>query len=562
MSVKERRKQRKFKWWMGAAAIHFALTFVWSSLIFRSGRFDMGLQVLSQRFSDEAERMIHTFYAKALALLLILLFWWLADKVKNGGLPRRQLVAFFGTLGVLTFLIGMGFPENFYLGDSDNLLTFAHAIRNQPFYWHGALTSIYYAACYYVFPHPFAVQFITLMAVSGIVVLGWFRVKGMRPFLILSLFLPETLTVCTSPYRNNLYTILLVLTLLLVLQQRKREGQLSSAGKLAFLFLLAILAVWRTEGIFFSIGLFLVLFAGTLKTHLKDFVKYSVVLIVLAMLLSAPQKIGNEKYHGKDYLIITTAEWLPACLNSKGADLTYDGAAEDLAAIDRVVPVEMIKAMSSRAFHMNNVASGRSVIQTACSPEEAQAYMKAAFRVVLHNMVPFLKGRFNLAMSSNGGEFFLGVGQYEGDPLPFDYSIYDQIEEWCERGKSELLQSGNCSSWEQNGLRRTVNRLIGYGRAAWSDTLSIRFTLLAAACIYLVIWVVKLCRSRAFGRSDWQTALLVCIGIGEIGIVMIGAPEIRTAYYFPTYYFLLALLCHIFWPVVQNIIRRDEVNEG
>lgn len=547
---------------MWAAVIHFALTFVWSSLIFRTGKFDMSLIVLSQRFSDEAEKVIHTVYAKGLAFLMIMLFWWLLDRVRSGEILRKQLTVFLCTFGVLIFLIGMGFPENFYLGDGDNLLTFVHAIRNQPFYWHGALTSIYYAACFYVLPHPFAVQLATLLAVSAIVVLAWFRVKGLRPFLILALFLPETLTVCTSPYRNNLYTILLILMLLLVLWKRDSAGEISRTGKVVFLFLFAVLAVWRTEGVFFAIGLFLVLFVGTLKTNLKSFLKYTVLLIAFAMLLSAPQKIGNEKYHGKDYLIITTTEWLPACLNTKDANLSYEGAKEDLAAIDRVVPVEMIKAMASRAFHMNNVQSGRSVIQTACSPQEAQAYMKAVFRVVLHNIVPFIKGRFNLAMSSNGGEFFLGVGQYEGEPMPFDYSVYDQIDEWCELGKSELAQIGGCAAWEQNGIRRMGNRLIGYARAAWSDTLSLRFTLLAAACIYLVLWVVRLFRTRALRQSGWQSALLACIGIGEIGIVVVGAPEIRTAYYFPTYYFLLALMCRIICPVVVKVIRRNEVNES
>ena len=73
MTVGKKIKESKIKWWMCAAAIHFALTFVWSSLIFQKGRFDIGLVELSRSFSDEAERLVHTVYAKALALLLILL---------------------------------------------------------------------------------------------------------------------------------------------------------------------------------------------------------------------------------------------------------------------------------------------------------------------------------------------------------------------------------------------------------------------------------------------------------------------------------------------------------
>ena len=562
MTVGKKIKESKIKWWMCAAAIHFALTFVWSSLIFQKGRFDIGLVELSRSFSDEAERLVHTVYAKALALLLILLLWWLADKVRSGRIPRKQVITFLCTLGILTILIGMGFPENFYSGESDNLLTFAHAIRNQPFYWHGALTSIYYAACFYVFPHPFSVQLLTLTAVSAILVLGWFRVKGMRLFLLIALFLPETYEICTTPYRTKLYTVLLVLTLFLVLDLRQSGRKVSQAGRLVFLFLFAVLAVWRTEGVFFAIGLFLVLFPGTLKNGWKSDMKSAVLFLCFSVLLSAPQKMGNEKYHGKDYRIITTTEWLPACLNSSGANLSYEGAEEDLAAIDRVVPVDMIRALGSRAFHMENVHSGRSVIQTACSKEEAQAYMKAAYRIVLHNPISFLKGRFNLAMNANGGEFFLGVGEYDGEPIPFDYAVYDPIQEWYELGKAELLQRGFCGEWARNGIRSSVEKLMDAVRAAWSDTLNLRFTLFTAAGIYLVVWLVRLCRSRAFGRSDWQSALLICIALGEIGIITVGAPETRPAYYYPVYYFLLALMCQAVLPAAAELIHGKEVSKG
>lgn len=537
------KKASRIKWWMWAAFLHFICTFVWSRLVFRAGEFDMGLKILSTGISARQEALIHTVYARGLAFLLILLLWWMIGSLFAGGFTKREIATFFGTFFVLLFLVGIGFPQNFFQGEQDNLLTFAHAIRNQPFYWHGALTSIYYAACLYVLPHPFAIQTVTLLAVSVIVVLGLYRVKGAWCFVLLAVILPETMIVITFPYRNNLYAVLLVLTLLLVLQQKQRGRAPSPTGKMVFLFLFAVLAVWRTEGLFFALALFGVLFAGSFQTSLKEFGKATVVFLAMVVLLSAPQKPGNAKYHGKDYLILTTTEWLPACLNVANSNVSYEGAVEDLQAIDRVVPVEMIRALGSRAFHKNNFESGRSVIQTACTESEAAAYMKASFRIVLHNLVPFIKGRWNLAMAANGGRLFLGVGEYMGEPVSFDDGvIYGPIRDQWAICEEEMYQMGFCQQWQQWNLRIRLNEVLAKGRELFGDGLNLRFLLLGAACVALVVWFCRLCRTRKLQTSDWQTALLLCVAIAELGIVTVGAPEPRAAYYYPVYYFLLAVM--------------------
>ncbi len=547
----ESRRLTRPAWWQLGALVHFMATFFWDKLIFRTDTYGFGLEVLDDTVTLETERLIHQLCARGLSLVLILGVWYLGYRLVRGDFSKKELLAFWGIFLGFSLLNLFFFPESFTLMEWDNVIAYSYSIRNIPFYWHNALTTIYYAACFYLFPFPLVVQELSLAAYSGLAVFCFFRLKRARLFALFLLVMPEAWALATNPYRNDLYALVLLWTTVLILSLWERQAIPSPVCSLGLTFLLAILAVWRSEGILFSLMLLSLFLFLRWNTGLPRLLGWAALWAALVVALGIPQKIGTQKYYGSDYTIVTTMGWLQPILNQENANLSYSGAEEDLAAIEAVTPLEWIQEGGITGYRSYNVSQGRDINQSGADSRTREEYTPAAFRLILHNLPAFILDRLNLFLEANRFPSPLTVPEYTGTPNPFPEDTFQEYTTLLDQGLEELYNGSNplVSRWYRSSFRSIVRQRLDALGDAWqqlSGLVNLRLFAYAFSLGYPLLWVIrqlKLLRqgSRVLAKH-WDTALLFLIGAGELGLVTLGAPEPREVYYYPVYFFLTLLM--------------------
>lgn len=538
-------------WWQLGALIHFAATFFWDKLIFRTDDYSLNLEILNNTISFESEKLFHQLCARGLSLILILGVWYLAYRVVRGDFSKKELLTFGGFFLGFSLLHLFFFPESFVVMEWDNIVAYSYAIRNIPFYWHNALTTIYYAACFYLFPLPLTIQELSIAAFSALIVFCIYRLERTRFFTLFLLVVPEAWALISRPYRNNMYTLVLLWTTVLVLYLWEKKAVPSRICSLGLIFLLAILAVWRSEGILFSLVLLFFFLILRWNSSLPRLLGWAALWAALVVALGIPQKIGTQKYYGSDYTIVTTMSWLQPVLNWQEANLSYPGASEDLAAIAAITPLDWIREGGMGGYRAYNFSQGRDINQSMADAQTRSDYTKAAFRLVLHNLEPFIRDRINLFLQGNGIGFKLKLDEYAGQPNPFPEDTYAPYIESLDQGQRELYIESNplVQRWYYSSLRSTVRDQLDSLAASWqqfSNLIDLRLFAYTFSLAYPLLWIFRQLKLLRQGRrmlaEHWDTALLCLIGAGELGLVTLGAPEPRDVYYYPVYFFLTLLM--------------------
>lgn len=547
----ESRRLTRPAWWQLGALVHFMATFFWDKLIFRTDTYGFGLEILDDTVTLETERLIHQLCARGLSLVLILGVWYLGCRLVRGDFLKKELLAFCGIFLGFSLLNLFFFPESFTLMEWDNVIAYSYSIRNIPFYWHNALTTIYYAACFYLFPLPLVVQELSIAAYSGLAVFCLFRLKRSRLFALFLLVMPEAWALATNPYRNDLYALVLLWTTVLILSLWERQTIPAPVCSAGLIFLLAILGVWRSEGILFSLVLlFLFLFLRR-SSGLPRLLGWTVLWAALVAALGIPQKIGTQKYYGSDYTMVTTMSWLQPVLNQENPNLSYSGAEEDLAVIAAVTPLDWIREGGISGYRAYNVSQGRDINQSGADSHTREEYTPAAFRLILHNLPTFILDRLNLFLEANRFPSPLVLPQYTGEPNPFPENTYLEYTTLLDQGLEELYNGSNplVSRWYHSSFRSSVRQQLDALGETWqqlSGLINLRLFAYAFSLGYPLLWVIRQLKMLRQGRRvlarHWDTALLFLIGAGELGLVTLGAPEPREVYYYPVYFFLTLLM--------------------
>lgn len=436
--------------------IHFLLSFLYERriLLFGPGR-DITLPIPRNNIiSDAGERVMGYVISKLFAAVLIFFLWYLFFWVLENRSVKKN-VRFF-LIGFAICLIGvlLIWPLPF-VESIDNYITYSFARRFWPEYWHSAYTGFLYAAALMVVPSP---VFITVFQlIFGFFVMGYLYnrmvdspvLKGKGKYFIFLIFLmPGTYKLFTDSYRTESYALLsmfaVAMTAMDIVDQKKRGTRFLVCNIL----LCGFIGVWRTEGIILGFLLFLVqlLFIYRYKP-LKSALLFLCLLLVFGVFL-LPQKLGDIKYYGKDYSFINSFPSLRNILASSDADLSYEGAEEDLAALEAVTPVELIRYYGMDGYRRYNYANGRQDInQSLAEDETASAYMKAYYRIVWHNLPIYAKTQICMLLKA------IMV-------IPEEYVVYsDQrpvqdLPPWFlmswEVGSQDFERTGFVSKWANN----------------------------------------------------------------------------------------------------------------
>lgn len=551
-------------------AIHFLLSFLFERfiLVFDSGR-DITLPIpRNYIISDTAERVLAYIISKLFAAVLIFFLWYLIFWIVENWRAKKNVRFFLLFFGICLIVILLHWPLT-VSESADNLITYAFARRFWPEYWHGAYTGFLYAAMLMAVPHPVFISVFQL--IFGVFVIGYLYnrivdspvLRGKGKYCVFLVFLmPRTYTLFTNPYRTELYALLcmfaVAMTAMDIVDQKKR----GTVSLVCNIFLCGFLSVWRTEGIILGFLLFFVqlLFVYKYKPRKS-------ALLFLCLLLSfgaflTPQKLGDIKYYGKDYSFINSFNVLKniLCSPESDVDFYYVEMEDDLAALDAVTPIELLRYYGMDGYRRYNYANGRNDInQSLADDETASAYMKAYYRLVIHNLPIYAKTQLSMLLSA-----IMVI------PNPYDVACEESPENdlppwtlnaWDEGGQDLTNTMGfmeKVTNWAPRQLFMVSSRK---AIASFEKTLE-EIYFYSAVLILIPLFEIFLffregIRCLKKKKNLFGLAGIAFLLLGQAAAIVLVMP-MGTVVYFHAYYYCSFILCLIY----GNYLRCRKVQEN
>ncbi|MCM1025852.1 MAG: hypothetical protein NC432_05425 [Roseburia sp.] len=548
--------------------IHFLLSFLYERFIFvfGPGR-DIALPVpRNYIISDTAERVLAYVISKLFAAVIIFFLWSLLFWIIENWKKRRNIRFFLVLFAICLMIVTLIWPLTFY-ASTDNYITYSFARRFWPEYWHSAYTGFLYAALLMVFPNPVFIAVFQL--VFGFFVLGYLYnrivdspvLRGKGKYCVFLIFLiPRTYALFTDPYRTEPYALLCMfavsMTAMDVVDQRKR-GNFSLVCNIL---LCGFLSVWRTEGIILGFLLFLVqlLFVYKYKPR-KILVSFLCLLLSFGMFFT-PQKLGDIKYYGKDYSFINSFNTLKNILCSPDANIYYVGVEDDLMALEAVTPVELIRYYGMDGYRRYNYANGRDDInQSLVDDKTASAYMKAYYRLLIHNLPIYAKTQVSMlltAISIIPNRYNLPCVEPPVNDLPSwtlkawsigeqDYfgtlSFLTPLANW------ESRQRFSTSAWEAIGSFEDILREIHFYSAV----------LILIPLFEIFLFFREGIRFLKKKKNLFGLAGIAFLLLGQAAAIVLVMPATMIVYLHP-YYYCSLILCLIY----ANCLKSRKIQEN
>lgn len=497
--------------------------------------------------SNEMELAIVYILSKVSAGIIIFLLWKLIfaiidKKVSKGTISVFLLIY---TIGVIVGIIL--FPDFFGI-EMDNYSVYLYAIRFLPTYWHSIFTGALYGGCLMVIPHPLSIFLFQWLAFNSVIayiferICRFYKDKKCAFTVLIFFFLPETYNLVFSAYRNNGFTILCLFYysyLFFAMQEKGLHNTLKEM--LAVAYLISFIMVWRSEGILIGVGglLFTLIFIWEFRN--KKSIVVMITLICSLMCLNKIQGVGVQKYYGNDYMILNTMAPLYNILNNPYANLNYEGAEEDLTALDAVIPVEVIKQYGSTltGYRNYNYTCGRPDFNQSMATDEASdRYMKSYYRIIMHNIGDYLDVQINAFYASLGMADKHKTFSYSGDAyIELNDFVYDS---WLQGG-AELNNTFLTTWWQKSPARQTLSvvilKMINIWRELWINS-GLNMLLHVGTIIASVLLICLEFIFAIFGKGKQNLCWIILFGTVfiEMSAVVLFMPEGRNTYMYPTYY--------------------------
>ena len=521
-----------------AALTHMAASFFYERLMFS---WDYLLD-----FSRSDRWMIRLTFlcSKLCGALLIFLFWSAVFALVRRRIPKRALVAFALLALPCLYVVAVRWSA-LYGYEADNALVYYYAIRYLPYAWHHLYTGCLYAGAFMLFPHPAAlalVQSMAFCAVCAYLYLRLVRSFGRRAGLLVLwlVLLPESFFVAFNPYRNDFYAILCLWAagiLLLDWVDGVRRGTPFLVGMAA---VFSLLAVWRSEGALYA-ALLLLAFLLVYHCGLRRCAALCGAFLALFLVLKLPQQAAQQTgaVTAKDYSIVNDFNPLQFILNQKTVNLSYPGAQEDLAALEAVTPLPLLKEFGVDGFRLHNTLAGRESHAAGVSSAAYSAFSRSYWRIVLHNPLLFAQCQLNAFFHAIGAPFAFPDEGYSGpasglsreDFLAQDKTVGDA-------GNAELLAHLRWrldDATPSGSLHVALSEQLNALQYDYSHRLAplswVRRLAVPVAVCALGVWL-------SLRRKRWFPALFAAVLLAEWAALIVFSPEGRAAYYYPVMYLM------------------------
>ncbi|MBO4748880.1 MAG: hypothetical protein J5546_01040 [Lachnospiraceae bacterium] len=557
-------KKRTLKSFMKAEyllpLLHFLASFVyeWIPLWFQPRQEIVTAVAKNDSYSDAFERVMAYGLSKLFAALFIWCLWKLIFKVIRE-FKKNQTVRLFTFLTLAGLLVRVFLWPNGFIHSYDNYVTYSYAIHLYPEYWHSAYTSVVYCACLMVLPHPISISLFQALLFAFDVAYLYARMeanpkvrKAAKWFVFAIIFVPGTYYMIMDAYRTEIYALACMFYLTKILFDIWEGKEYTRLTLAIMAFFSAFLAVWRTEGILLGgMGFFAILIFAK-KLQIKKLIVWLAVFAVAFLLVSFPQKIGNKKYYGSDYSIINSFFVLRNVLNSGSANLSYQGADEDLAAIEAVVPIEAIQAYGLEGYRRHNFMNGHvtDMNQSVTDMETGKAYVKAFYSIALHNPGIYLRtqlGLLRVVICLTDQPYI----EYANVELSKEYPNWE-FRAW-QVGEQELFTAPLVLKWYEWHPRKAIavrvenlgNRLAELRKKTYLSFAILSAIPLLCCCIF-VQGVIRFFK-RAKGQKTLQDLLFAYLSmmlLGQFAIITLVMPERALCYFCAVYAcsFLLILV--------------------
>lgn len=533
--------------------LHFILTFFFERILFVfSNNWDVFVEVPRKTsVSNLTENVIVYCLSKMWALVIIYLIWKLIFAIVNKKIPRDITVLFLLIYVVGAFVNLLNYPS---LVSIDNYATYSYAIRFLPSYWHSIFTGALYAGSMMVLPHPFSIFLFRLLAFDATVAYIYCKLRKVYHgsnlcFLaLLFLVLPETLNILANPYRTHDYVTLCLFYFAYIFFETKEE----SGDKFRKLLIISVLSgfvmVWRSEGIILGLGGLCFSLLNAYKLNKKRILALLLVFAGAFACFSKAQGIGSEKYFGQDYMMMNTLHPLYSILNNPNANFSYAGASEDLEALGAVTPVEFLKQYGDTAGYRNYNYSVRGHVdfnQSGVDDETAARYMRAYFRIILHNLNDYLNVQINFFFGSLGIGSRHAVYSYTDEEktelAPFVYNFW-------QKGHEDIMGTFLSESWAQNTTRIYLNAIVENLKTTWRELWTgtgLNVLLHTCAVISIVVFMcvefILACTQRTRRHIGWF--IFWATNFGELCSIALFMPGSFPLYTYPILYPAYLLLC-------------------
>lgn len=535
--------------------IHFLLSFFYerSILIFGLDR-DIILSI-PRNFviSDTGERVLGYVLSKLFALVMIFFLWNLLFWMIRAWRTRKNLLffLFFSLVGCAGLLLL--WPEPF-AASQDNFITYSYAIRFWPEYWHSAYTSCIYAAMLMVVPHP---VFLTIFQwFFAVFILGYLYnrildspvLKGRGKYGVFLVFLmPGVYTLFTNPYRTELYALLCMFLVSMTAMDIVDQKQRGFSSLLLNLLLCSFIGVWRTEGIILGVLLFALQIVFVYRYRPARAILCFLCMLFLFAAFSVPQKLGDKKYYGKDYSFINSFPALRNILASPDSNLSYEGAGEDLEAIEAVTPVEILRRYGMDGYRRYNYANGRGDInQSLAEDGTAAAYMSAYYRMVAHNFPIYARTQLFMLLKAimlKPEEYVV----YDSSALVNDLEAW-KLDSW-DIGEEDFYAVKGVTAWKNSALHKIFCEFVNtLGDKITGVLQKTYFYSLLLICIPLYEIYLFFAEGFRFIKKKCSRPGLAGIAfilLGQAAAICLVMPA-GTLVYLHAYYYCSFILCLIY----------------
>lgn len=521
------------------AFIQFAISFFTDQFIFLYVKWD---------FSNlkQTAKTIITYGCKVVFLLLLVVIWhflfWFFTRADKRMVKHTLIYLVVNLMMLLATWPGIWRMDEFGI--------LSNAVRLQPVFWQNYITSVFYIFSLMLIPCPSGV-IIVQMTINSLIV-GYILYKTEAYFYennrnigawIYLLFVPFLLfPVLDSnlyPMRMSVYAFLELLLIFYMLESVKKKYAIGNVWKLAVLG--AIVTVWRTEAIYYVIGIPIFYIACYHKEwKIKEILNANLIFIVIFGLLFIPQQLGSKLTSGNEYDL--TSVMLPIVPLVEAADKDAGNEAL-LERIDQVLSVDvLLEGAREGKSGISLFWSKPEELKRVYSEAEYMDFKKAYYELIIKYPLIFLEERWQSFVTSDGllentTELFSkdGVPNYE---VFAEYHLSNPINDTL---RSSVIKTLELRSQEDYQIKRT-----GYG-VVYSAIPAIMVMMLG--CIVLLV------------KKEYLNCLILALPLAKVPLIFLTAPSRLFMYYYSAYLigntlFVFSLLIGVV--KLMEAVRRKE----
>lgn len=493
---------------------HWLLTFATDHIFFEYSLF-------SFTTVKEAVLSLYTWGVKAVFLVLLVVGYQLlgnaVKKYKKNIKTTKEHMFYAGIyFSLMMILLLLVYPGAWRM-DEFGILRDAKTLM--PTFWQGYLTSYFYIFSLMLLPIPAGVVIMQNVVISlcvGFICERAERILKLKHkiWLLLPFLAFPVLDSNMYPMRMSVYVFLEASLAAVFLSAIMEKRKLTIKETWFVIILTAIVAVWRTEGIYYLLWIPIVyLITFWKRESKKSKLQFVVVTVFATIIVMAPQSLGNKMVSGDQYEITSMVlPMAPLLCEAK------DEQQSELSAIDKVIDVNlMIQGYESGKSGISVFWSEPALIRDNYTSAEYKEFKSAYYSLIGKYPNVFLKERVETFMNSNG-------------ILMNTTELYDTDEV---ANYVEFRESYTGSQGIFTGVRKRVLSLLELRTTKdYNEKLSLYYVIYSFLPQLLVLILASF---FCLIRRKWSSFLVFLGVLGKVPLIFMTAPSLLFMYYYGIY---------------------------